>query len=54
MKPRLRLKGHIWSCAQWQEMEGGWYCLVEIGHGYTPMAAWYDLHSRLFDLEVKQ
>jgi hypothetical protein len=56
MKPRLRLKGRVWSCTQY----GPWYVLhgkyiapfrvMEVGYGYTPMAAWTDLQSRLYDL----
>jgi hypothetical protein len=48
MKPHLRLKGRIWSCATYRWFDGR-ICVREIGYGYTPMAAWYDLHSRMFD-----
>jgi hypothetical protein len=55
MKPRLRLKGRVWSCTQYEreaELPGNrWLArVVEIGYGYTPMAAWTDLQSRLYDL----
>jgi hypothetical protein len=49
MKPRLRLKGRVWSCTKYMDF-GGAVCVLEIGYGYTPMAAWTDLQSRLYDL----
>jgi hypothetical protein len=48
MKPRLRLKGRVWSCTQ--HHPGYINFIQEIGYGYTPMAAWTDLQSRLYDL----
>jgi hypothetical protein len=53
MKPRLRLKGRVWSCTQYDLVgyDGKFMPRVlEIGYGYTPMAAWTDLQSRLYDL----
>jgi hypothetical protein len=50
MKPRLRLKGRVWSCTKYMEDGEGWPFVLEIGYGYTPMAAWTDLQSRLYDL----
>jgi hypothetical protein len=55
MKPRLRLKGRVWSCTKYSETSivcaPYWMRrVVEIGYGYTPMAAWTDLQSRLYDL----
>jgi hypothetical protein len=50
MKPRLRLKGRVWSCSQSFVVRGSLTVVIEIGYGYTPMAAWIDLHSRLYDL----
>jgi hypothetical protein len=55
MKPRLRLKGRVWSCTAYDLV--GYFIrgkfmprVVEIGYGYTPLAAWIDLNSRLYDL----
>jgi hypothetical protein len=48
MKPHLRLKGRIWSCATYRLFDGLFY-VQEIGYGYTPWTAWIDLHSRMFD-----
>jgi hypothetical protein len=50
MKPRLRLKGRVWSCTSYVDLSAGLICVLEIGYGYTPMAAWTDLQSRLYDL----
>jgi hypothetical protein len=49
MKPRLRLKGRVWSCTAYYSASS-WCCVREIGYGYTPLAAWIDLNSRLYDL----
>jgi hypothetical protein len=49
VKPRLRLKGRVWSCSYYSDALSP-PMLVEIGYGYTPMAAWTDLQSRLYDL----
>jgi hypothetical protein len=50
MKPRLRLKGRVWSCTAYRMVMEHWYAVQEVGYGYTPMAAWTDLQSRLYDL----
>lgn len=40
MKPRLRLKGGVWSCSSWNPWPFGKVC--SMGYGYTPREAYGD------------
>jgi hypothetical protein len=46
MKPRLRVKWGVWSCASWTIAPDVPVMLFRIGYGYTPEEAYIDWRAQ--------